>query len=168
MPNKQSLNWGLEANDTGMGFGKVSQVVKYTDFVDSGSTTGTMTLRKKLPVYCFPIGTKITIKTGFTGSTNSTATLQVGTSTTTLAAGVVDLDILVADSNINVFTASKIYGKFATFLDADTFQGDTQTIASNYILLTITMGGGVAVWSAVTAGEMLVEVYYLNTVQEQA
>jgi len=167
MPNKLSTSYGLEAAE-GMGIRSINQTVLYSDFVDGGSTAGTMTLRKKLPAYCFPIGTKVQVVTGFTGSTNTTAVLQVGTSTTTLAAGAVDADILLADSSVDVFTAAKTYGKFATFLDADTFQGHTQTAPSNYILLTITMGGGVADWTAVTAGKLIIDVYYLSTVQQIA
>ena len=165
MPNKQSTSYGLEVVE-GMGIRSIKQTVSYSDFVDGASTDGTMTLRNKLPAYCFPVGTKVEVVTGFTGGTNTTAVVYVGTSTTTLVADVVDKDILSADSYMDVFTAAKTYGKFATFTDADTFQGHTQTAPSNYILLSITTGGGGAVWSAVTAGEMIVTVYYLSTVPE--
>lgn len=162
MPNRQSISRGLEVVE-GMGIRSISQTVLYSDFVDGASTAGTMTLRTKLPAYCFPLGTKVEVVTGFTGGANTTAVLSVGTSTTTVVAGVVDADILTADSTVDVYTAAKTYGKFATFLDADTFQGHTQTTPSNYILLTITVS---ADWTTITAGEAIVTVYYLSTVPE--
>ena len=160
MPNKQSISYGLETVE-GMGIRSISQEVLYTDFVDGTSTAGTMTLRKKLPAYCFPIGTKVVVTTGFTGDT--TAVLSVGTSTTSLVAGVVDADILTNDGTINVYTAAKTYMTFATFTDTNVPQDDEQTVASNYILLTVTGG---ADFTSITAGKMTVTVYYLSTVPE--
>lgn len=160
--SSENVAFELEQSQ-GISLRRIEQRVKYTDFVDGGSTDGTMTLSTKLPAYSIPIASKVKIITGFTGSTNSTAVLKIGTSTTALAAGVVDADILTTDTTVNVFTASKTYISLATFSDGDVPQDDAQTVASNYILLTITMGGGVADWTAVTAGDMIVTIYYFNT-----
>ena len=160
MPSKQATSYGLETVE-GMGIRSISQEVLYSDFVDGGSTAGTMTLRKKLPAYCFPIGTKIKVVTGFTG--DSSCSLQVGTSTTTLVAGVVDADILTMDTTKSIYTSGKTYMQYATFTDTETVQDDDQTVASNYILLTATSGSD---WGLVTAGKMTVTVYYLSTVPE--
>lgn len=160
MPHKQGTSRALETVE-GMGIRSISQEVLYSNFVDGGSTAGTMTLRKKLPAYCFPIGTKIEVTTGFTG--NSSAVLTVGTSTTTLVAGVVDADILTMGTNKSVYTAGKTYMQYALFSDAATVQDDDQTVASNYILLTVTSGTD---FTLVTAGKMTVTVYYLSTVPE--
>jgi len=143
----------------GIGIRSITQTVKYSDFVDGGSTAGTMTLKTKLPAYSMPIGSKVWVKTGFTG--NSSAVLTIGTSTTTLVAGTVDADILTTDGSVSVYTANKIYQRFATFTDTDVPQDDGQTVAGNYILLTVTSGSD---FTSVTAGEMDVTVYFFTTV----
>jgi hypothetical protein len=160
MPSALGTASGLE-RATGIGLRSISQKVKYTDFVDGASTAGTMTLHTKLPAYCFPLGTKIQVITGFTG--DSSCVLTVGTSTTTLAAGVVDADILTMDTNKSIYTSAKTYMQYATFTDTETVQDDDQTVASNYILLTATSGSD---WTAVTAGEMIVTVYFFTTVEQ--
>jgi len=156
-----SSNVAFESEQSqGIGIRSISQRVKYTDFVDGASTAGTMTLSQKLPAYSLPIGTKIQVVTGFTG--DSSCTLQIGTSTTTLVAQVVDADILTNDTTQVIYTSGKTYMSFATFTDTNVPQDDEQTIASNYILLTATSGSD---WTLVTAGEVIVTVYFFSTVE---
>jgi len=138
----------MEMNHIGMGIRKVAQIVKYSDFTDDGTdTNGDLVLDKQIPAGSFVIGTKVTVKTGFTGDT--TAVLAVGAAA--------DGDDWSGNSTMNVYEAvSNLVA--SAFLGADS--GLQAISTANDVCLTVTGG---ADFTSITAGEMLVEVYYLST-----
>jgi hypothetical protein len=145
MPNTESTPTGLENSPAGMSPRKISQDISYSDFTDSGGTTGTLTMTKQLPEGAFVIGTKVDVRTGFTGDTS--CTLTAGKSS--------GEDEFTDGTSINIYTAD-VLGDSAEdpleFLAADT---------SVYLVAT-----GASDWGLVTAGEMTVEIFYLSTVPE--
>ncbi len=138
-----NVNVELERSDTGLGLRKVSQIVEYGDFTDDGSDEyGDLTLNKAVPAGSFIIGSKVTVKDGFTG--DSSATLQVGSAKNN--------GDYSGSSTHNVFTSGT----------KNLVQGTAlYPIASNQsIYLTLTSGSD---FSDVTAGRLLVEVFYFST-----
>lgn len=143
-----NVAYELEANHVGMGIRKVAQIVKYSDFTDDGADpNGDLVLDKQIPAGSFVIGTKVTVKTGFTGDT--TAVLSVGAAA--------DGDDWSGNTTINVYTAARNLVASA-FLGADS--GLQAISTANDVCLTVTGG---ADFTSITAGEMLVEVFYLST-----
>lgn len=138
----------LELNYVGMGIRKVSQLIRYGDFTDDGGDAiGDLSMTTQIPGGSFIIGCKATVKTGFTGDT--TATMKVGTSK--------DAGDISGNSTINVFTAARNLLK-AAFISSDAgliAVSDAQTI-----FIGVTGGSD---FGDITAGLMLVEVYYLST-----
>lgn len=130
----------LERSPVGMGIRKVSQWVKYSDFTDSEGATGTLVMTPTIPAGAFVIGTKVYVKTGFTGS-GATCTLSAGSA----AAGTQYANAL------NVYTAAKVGTVVTTPLG---FIASAQTV---YLTATATD------WTAVTAGQMFVEIFFLST-----
>ena len=137
----------LERSGTGMGFRKVSQIVKYSDFTDGGGTDGTLNMNKKVPAGSFVIGSKVTVSEGFVGDT--TATLTVGT------AG--DANEYSGNTTHNILAKARNLVKSA-FIGADA--GLVAEGADISVLLTVAGG---ADFGAITAGKMLIEVFYLST-----
>ena len=138
----------LEMTHTGMGIRKVAQIVKYGDFTDDGSdANGDLTLDKSVPAGSFIIGSKVTVKTGFTG--DSTAVLAIGASAND--------NEYSGNTTHNVFAAARNLVK-AAFITADAGLG---AVGSDQIIY-LTLTGG-ADFTSISAGEMLVEVYYLST-----
>lgn len=140
-----NVNIELERSDVGLGLRSVKQTISYDDFTDNEDTTGSLTMTDSLPEGAFVIGTKVTVTTGFTGDT--TATMTVGKSD--------GADEFSDGTSINIYTAD-VLGDSAEdpleFLAADT---------SVYLKVT-----GSADFSSISAGEMVVEVFYLSTVIE--
>ena len=137
-----------EMGKVGMAFRKVSQIVKFSDFTDDGSdAVGDLVMNKQVPAGSFVLGVKVTVKTGFVGDT--TAILAVGAAK--------DGNDWSGNSTINVLAAGR--NKMASaFLSTD---GGIQAISSdNSVYLGIT---GTSDFTLITAGEMLVEVFYLST-----
>ena len=132
----------LEMNHVGLGLRKVAQIVKYSDFVDDGSDAkGDLELNKKVPAGSFIIGTKVTVKTGFSGDTS--AALSVGASEND--------DEWSGNTTIDVLSTAR-----------NLVAGDGLKAISTAATVFLTIEGG-ADFSSITAGEMLVEVYYLST-----
>ena len=132
----------LESNHVGMGLRKVAQIVKYSDFTDDGDNTdGDLELDKQVPAGSFIIGTKVTVKTAFEGDTS--AILAVGASenddewsgNTTIDLSSVARNLVAGDGLKAISTAATVF-------------------------LTVTSDSD---FSDVTAGEMLVELFYLST-----
>ncbi len=138
----ENVKFQMESNYVGMGIGKVAQIVKYSDFTDDGDDgNGDLELDKQIPAGSFIIGTKVTVKTGFTGDTS--AALSVGASENDDEwSGNTTIDVLSAARNLVAGDGLK----------------DISTAAT--VFLTVTSDSD---FSDVTAGEMLVEVYYLST-----
>ena len=137
-----NVKFQMESNYVGMAFGKVAQVVKYSDFTDDGDDIyGDLVLNKQVPAGSLVIATKVTVKTGFTGDT--TAVLSVDdTPDGTDWTGGGTINILAAGRNLMAETNNGL-----VVVDTD-------------VCLTIT---GASNFTLITAGEMLVEVYYLST-----
>jgi len=138
-----NINVELERSPVGMGINKVSQWIGYADFADGGSTAGTLNMTQKLPVGAFMLGSKVRITEAFTG----TVSLAIGNST--------DSNKYSDDTTVAIGTAATV---------GESPQDRLEFIASETtILLTATHSSD---WGLVTAGKMLVEVFYLSTVVE--
>jgi len=145
--SSRNVNCELERSPVGMGIRKVSQWILYSDFTDGGSTAGTKNMAATIPAGSFVIGSKVTVITGFTG--NTTCTLGVGVSGTAGA--------FSGNSTHNIYTAASNLVK-AAFISTDC--GLVAEGSATTVLLTAT---GTSDFTSITAGKMLVEVYYLST-----
>jgi hypothetical protein len=136
----------MEMTLTGMGFRKVSQVVSFDQLTDV-TTTGSIALTKKIPAGSFVIGSKVTVAEGFVGDT--TAVLKLGNAGD-------DNAYSQADTH-NVLAAAQNLMKSA-IISADV--GVVPTATDTEVLAVVTTG---ADFTSVTAGKMLIEVFYLST-----
>lgn len=137
----------MELGKVGMAFRKVSQVVKLADITDDGGADGTLVLGKKVPAGSFVIGSKVTVAEGFVGDT--TAVLSVGT------AG--DANEYSGNTTHNILDIVGNSVKVA-FIGSDAgLIAESEAID---VKLTVTGGSD---FGAITAGKLLVEVFYLST-----
>ncbi len=144
-----NANYQLEASLTGLGLRKVSQIVEYGDFTDDGSdANGDLTLNKSVPAGSFIIGSKVTVKTGFTG--DSSAQLKIGSSE--------DNADYSGNTYHNVFVSGTNNLVKAAFISSDAGLG---AVGSDQIIY-LTVAGG-SDYSDISAGRMLVEVFYFST-----
>ena len=138
----------MELNYVGMGIRKIAQLVKYSDFTDDGgNAVGDLIMDTQIPAGSFILGCKATVKTAFTGDTS--AVLIVGTSK--------DADDISGDSTLNVFTAARNLVA-ASFISSDA--GLIAVSSAQTIYIGVTSDSD---FSDVSAGLMLVEVYYFST-----
>jgi hypothetical protein len=142
MSSARFINLALERSPVGMGIRKIAQWVDYSDFTDSGSTTGTLTMTKQLPAGAFYIGCKASVKTGFTGDTS--CTLKIGKTS--------GEDEFSDGTTLNIYTAAEVGEEGEAPLEF------LNSAASVYLVAT-----GASDWTLVTAGKMLVELFYLST-----
>lgn len=143
-----NVNFELENSFTGMGIRKVSQIVNFDEFTDDGSNTdGDFVMNKKVPAGSFIIGSKVTVKNGFAGDTS--ADLAIG--------GSVDNSDYSGNTTHDVFTPVNNLVK-AAYIGATVGLGAVSSDQSIYLTLTADND-----FSDVTAGRMLVEVFYLST-----
>jgi hypothetical protein len=145
-----NVNAQLELSPVGMGIQKVAQIVKYSDFTDGGGASGTLTLNKQIPAGSFVLGSKVTVKTGFTGDT--TAVMDIGDGSDEDLFSYTTHNILAAAENLVEGCDSAAAGNTGT--------GIVPIAAATSVVLTVT---GASDFGSITAGEMLVEVYYLST-----
>ena len=139
----------MELNHVGMGIRKVAQVVDYADFTDGGAT-GTLVLDKKIPAGSLVIGSKVTVKTGFAG--DSSAVMDIGDGS--------DADLFSYTTH-SVFTAARNLMEGCDSAAAgNTGTGIVPISTATSVTLTVTSGSAFA---SVTAGKMLVELFYLST-----
>ncbi len=146
MSSPRYLNLALERSPVGMGIRKISQWISYDDFTDS-TTTGSLTMTPKLPEGAFVLGTKVTVKTGFTGGTNTTAVMTVGKTS--------GEDEFSDGTSINVYTADVV---------GDSAEDPLEFLAAEttvYLQITVS-----ADYTTISAGKALVEIFYLSTVPE--
>ena len=138
----------LELNYVGVGIRKISQLVKYSDFTDDGSDTiGDLIMNTTIPAGSFILGCKATVKTGFTGDT--TATMKIGTSK--------DAGDITGNSTLNVLAAARNLVA-ASFISSDAGLIAVSSAQTIYVGVT-----GGADFTSISAGLMLVEVYYFST-----
>ena len=140
----------MELNHVGMGIRKVAQLVDYADFTDSAGVTGTLVLDKKIPAGSLVIGSKVTVKTGFTG--DSSAVMDIGDG---------------SDADLFSYTTHSVYTAARNLMEGcdsaaagNTGTGIVPISADTSITLTVTGGSAFAL---ITAGLMLVELFYLST-----
>ena len=138
----------MELNYVGMGIRKISQLVRYGDFTDDGDGVGDLIMGTQIPAGSFILGCKATVKTGFTGE-GSTATMQIGTSK--------DAADITGNSTLNVFTAARNLVA-AAFISADAGLIAVSSAQTVYVGVTVSTD-----FTDVSAGLMLVEVYYFST-----
>ena len=144
----QNVAEQLELNYVGLGIRKIAQLIKYSDFTDDGSNAvGDLIMNTQIPAGSFILGCKATVKTAFTGDTS--AALIVGTSK--------DADDISGDSTLNVFTAARNLVA-ASFISSDA--GLIAVSSAQTIYIGVTSDSD---FSDVSAGLMLVEVYYFST-----
>ena len=144
-----NVNYELEASLTGIGLRKVSQIVEYGDFTDDGSdANGDLTLTKSVPAGSFIIGSKVTVKTGFIGDTS--AVLAIGASAND--------NEYSGNTTHNVFTSGTNNLVKAAFISSDAGLGAVGSDQTIYLTLTSDSD-----FSDVTAGRLLVEVFYFST-----
>lgn len=141
-----NVNAELELSKVGLGLRSVKKTIKYSDMTDSG-VTGSFQLAN-IPAYSFVIGTKVTVKVPFTGGENSTATLTVGS-----AAGGHQWH---AGSNIG-----SVYTIATRMALADTVLGVQTSAAEVHARVTVDDD-----YTTVSAGRIVIEVFYLSTVPE--
>jgi len=139
------VNKLLELSQIGLGLRKVSQRVKIGDFTDGGSTSGYVDLEKQLPAGAFVIGTKVTVEEGFSGDT--TATMAVGHSS--------DTNRYTNNSTVNVLSAGKVGAEAE----------EPMEYISSAVTVRVTVTGA-SDFGNISAGQALVEVFYLSTEPE--
>ena len=141
-----NVNLELELSSVGLGLRSVKRKIKYSDMTDS-TTTGSVQL-DNIPAYSMVIGTKVTTSKAFTGGANTTSTITVGS-----AAG--GHQWHAGSSLGSVYTVGKLMAL------ADTVLGVQTSAAAVHVRVTVS-----ADYTTISAGEMLVEVFYLSTVPE--
>jgi hypothetical protein len=121
----------------------VSQDLKIADFTDNTNATGYIDITDKLPAGAIVLGWKAVVGTGFSGDT--TAVIEIGVSGT--------LDKFSVDTSQSVLTAGTVGS--SSKLSANNFLGSATTVR-------VTVTGG-ADFTSITAGEMVVTIYYVQT-----
>ena len=144
------INLEMERSPVGMGIRKVAQWCSYSDFTDGGSTAGTLALSNTIPAGSFVLGTKVRVTTGFTGDTS--CTLDIGDG---------------SDADVFSYTTHNIYTAADNLMEgADSSSGGSTGCGlvpiSTATTVTITATSATD-WGLVTAGKMLVEIFYLST-----
>lgn len=144
-----NVNYELEASLTGIGLRKVSQIVEFGDFTDDGSdANGDFEMTKAVPAGSFIIGSKVTVKDGFVG--DSSAQLSIGSSE--------DDASYSGNTYHNVFVSGTNNLVKAAFISTDAGLGAVGSDQTIYL----TLAGG-SDYGDITAGRMLVEVFYFST-----
>ncbi len=141
-----NVNYELEASFTGLGLRKVSQIVEYGDLTDGGGTTGTLDLNKQVPAGSFVIGSKVTVKTAFDGANN---VLAIGTSG--------DDNEYSGNTTHDISSAASNLVKAASISSAAGIIAEGSDIS---VKLTVTDDSS---FGGITAGRMLIEVFYFST-----
>lgn len=133
--------------DPAVGWGGISAIIEevdHADFTDNTDATGYIDLSTQLPAGAIPLGVKYIVSEGFAGDT--TAVVQTGVSG--------DLDRFSSVTDQSVLTDSTVVGHV---VPADTCDGIG---AAQTVRVTVTGG---ADWGNITAGTMLVCLYYIQT-----
>jgi len=145
-----NVNNELERSGVGLGIRKIAQWVSYGDFTDGGGTDGTLALTDTIPAGSFIFGTKVKVVTGFTGDT--TCVMDIGDGS--------DADLFSYTTH-NIYTAAdNLVEGCDSSSGGSTGTGIVPVTSETTVTLTTTSGSD---WGAVTAGRMLVEVFYFST-----
>ena len=122
----------------------ISQSVAFGDFTDGGSTSGTLVMNDAIPVGAIIMGAGVLVSAGFAGDT--TATLQIGDGS--------DVD------RYSTGTPS-IFATAATGIQPGVPSGTKYVVTANTPTLTVT---GTADFTSVSAGAMVVSIYFIRTI----
>jgi hypothetical protein len=155
MPNKQSMNHGLEVGEVGLGLRSVRQTVAFGDFVDGAGAAGTLVLAKQVPAGSLVVGSKVTVTEGFVGDT--TCVMDIGTAGDADSYSYTAHNVLAVLRNSIRGADSSTGGTTGTGLAAES--------AAISVKLTAT---GASDWGLITAGKAIVEVFYFSTNEELA
>lgn len=131
----------LARSPVGLTFGKVSQIVQYSDFTDGGSTAGTLTMKQQIPAGSLVLFTNVKVKTGFSGDT--TAVMTVGKSS--------GEDEFSYGTSLNVLSAGTV--------NEQPEAGEAHISSAQSVYLVVT---GASDFGLITAGKMLVEIFYVT------
>ena len=138
--SQSNVNFELCNGPVGLTIDKVSQWCDHSDFTKS-TQYGRLTMSQTIPAGSFVIGTKVTVTEAFDGGTNN---LKVGKSA--------NADEFCDGANIAVGTIAMVGDSAEDPLEL--------LVAETSVYLSIDEGTD---WDDVTAGNMLVEVFYLTT-----
>ena len=138
--SQSNVNFELANGPVGLTIDKVSQWCSYSDFTKS-TQYGILTMNQQIPAGSFMIGTRVKVEEAFDGGTNL---LIVGKSS--------GADEFSDGATIEVGTIAEVGDSAADPMEF--------IAAAQSVYLRIDEGTD---WDDVTAGKMLVEVYYLTT-----
>ena len=147
--SKNNVGYEGVTGPDGIGVRSVRQRVLYSDFTDGAGTSGTYALPVTIPAGSWVIGCKVDVLTGFTGDT--TAVMDVGDGS--------DADKF-SYTTFNVYTATTGLMETADHGAAGTESGFAMVTSAATPTLTVTGG---AAFASITAGELEIAIYYLET-----
>ena len=118
----------------------ISQALNIASFTDNANTTGYIDITTQIPANSVVLGWKAVVATGFTGDT--TATVQVGISGTLDKYSVVTTNSVLAAATVGATVKA----------------GNSYEAAAVTARVTVT---GTADFTSISAGSMVVTIYYL-------
>lgn len=121
----------------------LTETFDHADFTDGGAAVGTIQFDGALPSGAVILGTKVLVPEGFAGDTSAALTIGDGS----------DAD-RYNTSTVDVFTTA------ATGVQSGVPSGNKLIVTENRPTLTVTTA---ADWGSVTAGQVTVSIYYLQT-----
>lgn len=148
--SKENVGYELRVGPSGMGIDRVVEKVALSQFTDGAGTDGTYALKTTIPAGSFVLGTQVDVLTAFAGDT--TAVMDVGDGS--------DADAF-SYTTFNVFTAAKGLMEAADGVSGGS-TGHGVYLATSETTVTLTVTGGSS-FAAITAGELVVAVYYFDT-----
>jgi hypothetical protein len=140
-----NVNTELERSPVGLGLRSIAEWVSYDDFTDGAGTSGDFTMTRQLPAGAIVLGLRVKVTTGFTGDTSAVMTVGKTAGEDQYSDG----------TSVNVYTAATVGDSPEDPLE---FNASAQSI---YLRVT-----GAADFTSISAGKMLVELFYLSTVPE--
>jgi len=144
------INSDLERSSVGLGLRVARTTLKYnSSAITAATTTGKFTLTSFLPAWSMVLGTKVNVKTAFTGG-NTTAVLTLGKTDT-------QDEFNNGTGSINIYTAGQ------KGVEAEDVGNMMTAATSVYGVITVS-----TLYTALTAGEMTIEIFYLSTEYEGA
>jgi hypothetical protein len=129
-------DWGPQS-----GLQNVTETVLFSDFTDGGSTSGTYTLKRGVPIGAYYYKTLIQNVTGFTGDTSAALIVGDGTDTDRYNTG-----------TPSVFTTD-------TSVDVGVPSGTAYHDAAKDIILTVTSNSD---FTLVVAGQLTIKCFFFN------
>jgi len=136
----------------GIGLRKISEELSYSDFTTSSTVYGIANMSQTIPAGSFVVGSKVTVLEAFSGGDNTTMVMDVGTS---------------ADDDLFSYTTHDISSVASNLVEgADSSAGGTTGTglvpisSATTVQLKITVNSS---YDTISAGQLIVDVYYLST-----